>query len=152
MILAFSSPSTANEGVKDRVLALPGDQYIYYESTISASKDNVLMIGIAQSEADKDAETFARPYGVNLYIDGEPIKTLSFSFNDKEGIIAGIPAHWWIFYHTFDAGYFQSNTEHTFGLEAFWYNGYGWYNDGGTIVFRHIVTSSAFYLPFHVSD
>ena len=152
MSLAFTSSSMANEGVKDRVLALPGDQYIYFDSTISASKDNVYLIGIAQSDADKNAETFARPIGVNLYIDGKPIKTLSFSFNDKDGIIAGVPAHWWYFYHTFEAGYFQPNTEHTFGFEYFWYNGYGWYNDGGSVVFRQIVAGSVFGLPFHVSD
>lgn len=152
MVLAFSNPTVASNGIKDRVLSIPLDQRIYYESTISASKVSKIQFGIGQAPYEKDAETFVRPYGVNLFIDGQEIKTYSFSLNDKEGFLVGEPVHWWIYYHVFEAGYFQPNTAHTFGVEYFWYNGYGWYDAGGTIVFRNLEAYSAYNLPFYVTN
>lgn len=148
--LAFTNPAVANNGVKDRVLSMGPDQRIFFMNTISASAENKIQIAIGQAPYEKDAEVFVRPYGVNFYIDGEQVKTSSFSFNDKNGFLVGEPVHWWVYFHLFDAGYFTVG-EHTFGVEYFWYNGYGWYDAGdGNIVFRNIESYAFYDLPFTV--
>ncbi len=152
MSLAFTNPSMANQGIKDKVLSMGYDQRIFNMNTISASQDNKIQIGIGQAPYEKEAEVYVRPYGVNFFIDGKQVKTFSFSFNDKDGVLVGEPVHWWIYFHIFEAGYFQPNTEHTFGFEYFWYNGYGWYDVDGTIVFRQIEAYSVYDLPFFVSE
>ena len=151
MSLAFSGPTMANEGVKDKLFSMGLDQRIYYMNTVSASVDNKLQFGIGQAPYEKDVEAFVRPYGVNFFIDGEQVKTFSFSFNDKDGFLVGEPVHWWIYFHIFEAGYLQPNTQHTFGVEYFWYNGYGWYDVDGNIVFRQIEAYSAYDMPFFVT-
>ncbi|MHA2277143.1 MAG: hypothetical protein ACXAC2_15315, partial [Candidatus Kariarchaeaceae archaeon] len=61
----------------------------------------------------------------------------------------GIPIKWKFFYHIFEPGYFAPG-EHTLSIEWHWYEGYGFYSDGGEVVHRHIESRYFYNLPFEV--
>ena len=142
-----------NQGVLWKVLVYTPN---IFSNTSSASQDSVFWFGLGQAGIEKDVEIYAQPYQVELNIDGHQIKTERLSWFDQYGWFAdGIPVHWWLFYHIFEAGYFQPNTVHIASAVFSYYIGYGWYNDGsGNIVFRQLQTdaSTFSYMPFIILD
>ncbi|MFX1256038.1 MAG: hypothetical protein ACFFCZ_30805 [Promethearchaeota archaeon] len=104
---------------------LPADQRIFYFSTITASEKSFVAPAIWQADSEKGLYIYLPPYNIRVFIDGEEIKLLRFSYYDKTSDNpAGEPAHFWVFYHIFEPDYFETGT-HTLRFEFYYYNGQG---------------------------
>jgi hypothetical protein len=142
-------------GIPSKVINFPVEQRIRPGATISASQESMLGLARGQTETQKDLELYCQPMKVRVLFDGEEVLMKRFAWNDKDGELAfpgnpgGEPIKWKVFYHFFEPGYFEPGF-HTFGIEWLWYEGYGYYYDGGEIAFRHFEYRSFQNLPFWV--
>ncbi|MFX1512491.1 MAG: hypothetical protein ACFFCQ_07890 [Promethearchaeota archaeon] len=141
VILALTSVSVVQAGKPHEVRNAPLEQVIFPWTEVSASQTNYIRPGLGQSAWEKSNEFYCPPYSIRVFIDGEEVKLLRYSWNDKDGILVGEPVHWWFFYHIFEAGYFEPWTWHNLRYEYYWYDGYGFFSyDGGmTILHRQAV-------------
>lgn len=96
----------------------------FFGYPIDSSEESYFIAGIGYGEWEKDNDLWQPPYKVQLFIDGEEIKLLRFSWYDKEGYIMEwygfdpIPMHWWFFYHVFEPGYFEECTYEVISISS----------------------------------
>jgi hypothetical protein len=75
--------------------------------------------------SEKSQEIYCPPFNIRVGIDGKEITLRQFSFYDMYGEFQPYPfVHWWIFFQTFEPGFFEPG-EHTIFVLFSWYDGYG---------------------------
>ncbi|MFX1512492.1 MAG: hypothetical protein ACFFCQ_07895 [Promethearchaeota archaeon] len=106
---------------------------------VDGSEKSYISAALGQAPWEKEIEQYCPPYDIQVSIDGEPIKLLRFSYNDKSGDIVDEPVHWWWFYHIFEPSYFAEGF-HTYEVIFSWRDGYGFFTyDGINILHRQFI-------------
>jgi hypothetical protein len=77
-------------------------------SDVEAPHDEPCLWGVMTSCSEDEIGYFPQPpYEHKLFIDGDEINLLRFVWTDKDGIFGTPGLKWFVFYQTFEAGYFE---------------------------------------------
>jgi len=100
------------------------DNIIRNGDDVNIAETNYVLLGMLQSDEEKEDKIFNLPWTMTILLDGEEIELSSFWWHDKEGVLIGEPTKVLIFYHIYEP-WSLGWGPHTLDHETSFYNGVG---------------------------